>query len=155
MFVIYPNAAGNGNAPVLSFSSSEKIFEFATTDPDIDIYVLGVTLSPRLCSGNVEPVFSSSLNVDTLPGTGLSDNNNIMTVNARCSNCHQWKTGSLDLNSTAQPWIYALGPNSVNSANLKSNSMTAGIERHSIYGSYYFFLLLLFSNGFFNTLTRW
>jgi hypothetical protein len=97
-------------------------------------YYLGVTLSPRLCSGHSEPVFESSLDVELLPGTGLSDN--LMTVNARCSNCRTWKTGSLDVNSTAQPWIYALGPNSVNNVNIRSDSVTAGIERHSIYGSY-------------------
>jgi hypothetical protein len=96
---------------------------------------VGVTLSPRLCSGYSEPVFSSALDVVTLPSTGLSDN--MMTVNARCANCQTSKTVSLDLTSTAQPWIYALGPNSVNSVNIKSDSMTAGIERHSIYGSYY------------------
>ncbi|KAL1962257.1 hypothetical protein VTN77DRAFT_9847 [Rasamsonia byssochlamydoides] len=94
----------------------------------------GVTVSPRLATGETEPVFSSSLDVTELPGTGLSDNT--MTVNARCSNCQRWKTGSLDLNSTAQPWIYALGPHSGNSVTLKSDSKTASIERHSEYGRF-------------------
>ncbi|KAJ5610656.1 hypothetical protein N7510_007375 [Penicillium lagena] len=67
-----------------------------------------VTLSPRFSSGEQEPVYSASLAVDILEGTGIS--NNTMTVNARCSNCTNWETGSLDLKSTAQSWIFALGP---------------------------------------------
>ncbi|GAD98405.1 conserved hypothetical protein [Paecilomyces variotii No. 5] len=94
-----------------------------------------VTVSPRLCSGEQEPVFSSSLDVVTLPGTGIAGNT--MTVNARCTNCSHWKTGSLDLQSTSQPWIYALGPKSSESIPLKSDSKSASIQRHSEYGRFF------------------
>ncbi|KAI2746649.1 hypothetical protein DTO013E5_150 [Penicillium roqueforti] len=91
-----------------------------------------ITFSPRLSSGEQEPVYSSSIKVDILNGTGISDN--VMTVNARCSNCTQWETGSLDLKSTSQPWIFGLGPTGSSAAMLRSNSQTANIERHSEYG---------------------
>lgn len=59
----------------------------------------------------------------------------MMTVNARCSNCTSWSTGSLDLRSTSQPWIFGLGPTGSVAAMLQSNSKSASIERHSKYGS--------------------
>ncbi|KAJ9209771.1 hypothetical protein DTO166G4_8623 [Paecilomyces variotii] len=93
-----------------------------------------VTVSPRLCSGEQEPVFSSSLDVVILPGSGIADNT--MTVNARCTNCSHWKTGSLDLQSTSQPWIFALGPKAADSILLKSDSKSASIQRHSEYGRF-------------------
>ncbi|KAH8698675.1 hypothetical protein BGW36DRAFT_396389 [Talaromyces proteolyticus] len=95
----------------------------------------GTTLSPRLCTDETEPVYSSSLEVETLPGTGLSGNN--MVVNARCSNCRTWKTGSLDVNNTALPWIYALGPTVGATAKLRSDSLSANLERHSFYGQFF------------------
>ncbi|KAJ6105048.1 hypothetical protein N7486_003737 [Penicillium sp. IBT 16267x] len=91
-----------------------------------------VTVSPRFASGEDEPVYSSSLAVDILDGTGVFDNT--MTVNARCSNCTSWATGSLDLQSTSQDWIFGLGPTGSLAAMLRSNSKTAGIEQHSKYG---------------------
>ncbi|RHZ55405.1 cytochrome and DOMON domain-containing protein [Aspergillus thermomutatus] len=93
-----------------------------------------VTVSPRLCTGETEPVYASSLAVDLLPGTGIA--NGFMTVNGRCSNCTKWNTGSLDLQSTSQPWIFALGPHSGANAVLRSDSKTASIERHSKYGRF-------------------
>ncbi|KAJ5811945.1 hypothetical protein N7474_008246 [Penicillium riverlandense] len=94
-----------------------------------------VTLSPRLSSGEQEPVYSSSLAVEILEGTSIS--NNTMTVNARCSNCTNWETGSLDLKSTDQSWIFALGPIGSNARMLQSDSKTANLERHSEYGQFF------------------
>ncbi|EPS30423.1 hypothetical protein PDE_05374 [Penicillium oxalicum 114-2] len=91
-----------------------------------------VTVSPRLASGEQEPEYSSSIDVTLLEGTGLA--NNIMTVNARCNNCTTWKTGSLDLQSSSQPWNFALGPTGSSVRLLRSDSKTASIERHSKYG---------------------
>ncbi|GIJ86385.1 hypothetical protein Asppvi_005273 [Aspergillus pseudoviridinutans] len=91
-----------------------------------------VTVSPRLCTGETEPVYASSLAVQLLPGTGIA--NGLMTVNGRCSNCTKWNTGSLDLQSTSQQWIFALGPHSGANAVLRSDSKAANIERHSKYG---------------------
>jgi hypothetical protein len=91
-------------------------------------YSSDVTLSPRICTGNVEPVFEPSLNVDILPGSGIFRDTYVL--NAKCENCRRWKSGSLDLKSTAQPWIYAIGPG----VSMKSNSKSVSIERHSEYG---------------------
>ncbi|KAF7157301.1 hypothetical protein CNMCM5623_001424 [Aspergillus felis] len=93
-----------------------------------------VTVSPRLCTGETEPLYASSLAVQLLPGTGIV--NGFMTVNGRCSNCTKWNTGSLDLQSTSQQWIFALGPHSGANAVLRSDSKTASIERHSKYGRF-------------------
>ncbi|KAJ5160294.1 uncharacterized protein N7482_007298 [Penicillium canariense] len=93
-----------------------------------------VTISPRLSSGEQEPVYSSSISLDILEGTGIS--NGTMTANFRCLNCTSWATGSLDLQSASQSWIYGLGPTGSMCAMLRSNSMTASIERHSEYGMF-------------------
>ncbi|RHZ48871.1 hypothetical protein CDV55_102007 [Aspergillus turcosus] len=93
-----------------------------------------VTVSPRLATGETEPVYASSLAVDLLPGTGIA--NGFMTVNGRCSNCTKWDTGSLDLQSASQPWIFALGPHSGANVLLRSDSKTASIELHSKYGQF-------------------
>lgn len=55
-------------------------------------------------------------------------------MNGRCTNCTTWNRGSLDLNSTNQAFIYALGPSSGSLVKLQSNSISANLERHSIYG---------------------
>ncbi|KAJ5492611.1 hypothetical protein N7539_001357 [Penicillium diatomitis] len=91
-----------------------------------------VTVSPRLSSGESEPVYSTSIDVTLLDGTGLA--NNTMTVNGRCNNCTSWKTGSLDVQSSSQPWNFALGPSGSSVRMLRSDSKTASIERHSKYG---------------------
>ncbi|KAJ5587478.1 uncharacterized protein N7459_003243 [Penicillium hispanicum] len=93
-----------------------------------------ITVSPRLSSGEQEPRYSSSIAFDILEGTGIA--NNSMTLNARCSNCTSWATGSLDLKSTAQSWIFGLGPVGGQVASLRSNSPAANLERHSKYGSF-------------------
>jgi hypothetical protein len=91
--------------------------------------LLDITVSPRLCSGHVEPVYEPSLEVDILPGSGIFHDTYVL--NARCENCRHWKTGSLDLKSTEQSWIYALGPG----VTMRSDSKTISIERHSEYGT--------------------
>ena len=89
-----------------------------------------VTLSPRLSYDNVEPSYTSNVTMHILPGTGVS--NQTIIVNAHCQNCRSWKGGSLNITSTAQNFIYAAGPDGT----LKSNSLSAGIKRHSMYGTF-------------------
>jgi uncharacterized membrane protein YqjE len=86
-----------------------------------------VTLSPRLSYGHVEPSYTSNVTIEVLAGTGIS--NDTMTVNARCGNCRKWQGGSIDPQSTAQNFIYASGPD-----NLNSDSLTEDIKRHDSYG---------------------
>ncbi|KAG4442276.1 hypothetical protein IFR05_002267 [Cadophora sp. M221] len=89
-----------------------------------------VTLSPRLSYGHVEPSYTNNITVEVLPGTQIVDGN--YTVNAMCKNCRSWKGGSIDPTNTAAKFIYATGPG----GNLKSNSLTAGIKRHDLYGAF-------------------
>ncbi|KAK0116901.1 hypothetical protein ONS96_012747 [Cadophora gregata f. sp. sojae] len=89
-----------------------------------------VTLSPRLSHGHVEPSFTKNVTVEVLTGTQISNGN--YTVNAMCRNCRSWKGGSIDPTSTAAKFIYATGPG----GNFKSNSLTADIKRHDLYGTF-------------------
>lgn len=124
MFVMYSNADGTSEFVQSRKYGACRADKFPFAD---------VTVSPRLSSGEQEPVYSPSIAVDLLDGTGI--NNGMITVNARCSNCTSWSTGSLDLQSTSQPWIFGLGPTGSVAAMLQSNSKSASIERHSEYGS--------------------
>ncbi len=89
-----------------------------------------VTLSPRLGSDHVEPSYTSNITVRVLPGTSFS--NGKLFVKAMCSNCRQWKGGSIDPTNTAGKFIYAMA----NGAWTKSNSLSADTRRHSVYGSF-------------------
>jgi len=89
----------------------------------------GITLSPRLSYGHVEPSYAN-ITVNTLPGTGISNGNYV--VNFMCSNCRSWKGGSIDATSTTQKFIFATGPN----GNINSNDPNAAIKRHAVYGTF-------------------
>jgi hypothetical protein len=89
-----------------------------------------VTVSPRLSYGHTEPSYTSNVTITTQPGTGISNGN--MTVNAICSNCRSWKGGSIDPTSTAEKFIFAVGPD----GSINSNSGSANIKRHYSYGTF-------------------
>jgi Cytochrome domain of cellobiose dehydrogenase len=89
----------------------------------------GVTLSPRLTSGHVEPTYEPSIQVDILPGSGISGDN--LTVNGRCSNCRSWSGGSINVRSTGQNMIFAAGRDV---GVIFSDSKTADIREHAVYG---------------------
>uniref|UniRef100_A0A093V8B5 Cytochrome b561 domain-containing protein n=1 Tax=Talaromyces marneffei PM1 TaxID=1077442 RepID=A0A093V8B5_TALMA len=115
---------GIGTGTVMQGSLIFVMYSNATGD--------GITLSPRIATGNKEPVLVPSLDVEILPGSNTSDG--LMTVNARCKNCYSWNGGALNLSDTAYPWNYALGPNTAQSVKLKSNSLSANLEMHVEYG---------------------
>ncbi|MCJ1377650.1 hypothetical protein MMC17_000746 [Xylographa soralifera] len=90
-----------------------------------------ITFSPRLTSNHNEPSYSSSINVSLLEGSGLI--NGSYVVNAHCQNCSTWGSGgSLNLQSTSEPWIYAKGP----SNSFRGDSPTDSIQRHVEYGKF-------------------
>ncbi|KAF2014590.1 iron reductase domain protein [Aaosphaeria arxii CBS 175.79] len=101
MFIMYPSKSGNN-----------------------------VTLSPRISSSNAEPVVKDDVQLELLPGTGVSDE--MMTVKAICRNCRVWSHGWIDEKSTAHPMIYAFGPGN----RLQSNSLNAPLKRHIRYGRF-------------------
>lgn len=88
-----------------------------------------ITLSPRRSSGNVEPAYTKDVEVHVLAESGIF--NGIMKANAMCKNCRSWGERSISQNDTAAKFIYATG-----SGSLKSNSLSAGLRRHSEYGSF-------------------
>lgn len=113
----------------------------------------GVTLSPRVASGNSEPSYYKDVTCDLIYGNGLSNSdqesntgpfggvsNGKMSVNAVCHNATSWKlgssSGSLDVTSTAQPFIFAVGPSVPGGPNLRSNSLSAGLQYHDFFGQF-------------------
>ncbi|TGO42373.1 hypothetical protein BHYA_0009g00520 [Botrytis hyacinthi] len=88
-----------------------------------------VTLSPRIASGESEPSHTTDIVVESLAGTGIS--NDTLTWNGRCLNCTSWKGGSLGPTTNQNAtFIWANGP----PGTLKSNSLHADVKRHDSYG---------------------
>lgn len=88
-----------------------------------------ITISPRLSASHVEPSYTSNVTY-SVAGSGIS--NGMMTANVICQNCRSWNGGSIDPTNTAAPFIFAAGPD----GSLDSNSVSAGIKRHALYGSF-------------------
>ena len=88
-----------------------------------------VTLSPRLGGSHQEPSAQTNSSAVLLAGSGIANGN--MTANILCSNCSSWNSGSMNLNGSAQPWIWA----SRSGDPIKSDSATAHIQMHD-QGSY-------------------
>jgi len=89
-----------------------------------------ITFSPRLSSKHTEPSYSSDIKISLLEGSGLI--NGSYVVNAHCQNCSTWSGGSLNLQSTTEPWIYAIGP----SNSFRGDTPTDSIQRHIEYGRF-------------------
>ena len=89
-----------------------------------------VTLSPRLSYGNTEPSYISSVTYTLALGSGIS--NSTMTAIVQCHNCTSWKGGSVDPRDTAANFLFASGPR----RSFNSDSLTAGLQRHSSYGTF-------------------
>ena len=90
----------------------------------------GVTLSPRFADGNTEPEYTKDIVIELRTGSGVVGG--FMTANAVCQKCRGWKGGKVDPTNSKAPFIFATGPDE----NLKSNSLTASVKRHSNYGSF-------------------
>lgn len=99
-----------------------------------------ITLSPRLSNGNVEPTYTEHVGISVLPGSGIS--NGVMTANVMCTNCRSWGDHILNLNDTQAKFIFGSGDGS-----LESNSLSAGIRRHSSYGSFTMDLTKAYGKG--------
>lgn len=88
-----------------------------------------ITLSPRRGHGNTEPTYTKDIEVNVLAESGIF--NGMMKANAMCKNCRSWGERSISPNDTAAKFIYSSG-----SGSLESNSLSAGLRRHSSYGSF-------------------
>ena len=97
-----------------------------------------VTISPRIGNGHSEPTYTPDIEVlgihnDTYaPNSMTVVKGGAMIMHGMCRNCTKWATGELDLQSTEQPLIFALGP----SCSLRSDSPEASIPRHRVHGHY-------------------
>ena len=66
-----------------------------------------------------------------MDGSGIFDGT--IVAKGICHDCFEWEGGSLDVNSSAQPFTYAVGPDRVR---LDSNAIDAGLRRHEHYGQF-------------------
>ncbi|KAF7506899.1 hypothetical protein GJ744_011140 [Endocarpon pusillum] len=116
-------------------------FGFGTEMKDALIFVAypsengkNVTLSPRIGPYHEQPEHTKAVGVHILEGTFVD--NETYNINAHCISCRSWplpvaERGEIDVTSTAQPMIYALGP--VDSF-LHSDSQEASITQHIEHG---------------------
>ncbi|KAF2469130.1 CBD9-like protein, partial [Lindgomyces ingoldianus] len=111
----------------------------------------GVTLSPRTVDGNVEPSYDDKTGCQLNTNDGITngitslDSKDIYAVNGYCKgiNGKSYRKresdgggggkGKISFSSTNQPFIFALGPDD---RDLRSSSMSAGIRRHILYGTF-------------------
>ena len=88
------------------------------------------TISPRISSGHAEPSYNKTIDHTLYPGSKISPPN--IVIRGRCNNCIAWPGGTLDVNGSAQPMLYATGPD----VSLHTNSPNAGLRRHDHYGQF-------------------
>jgi hypothetical protein len=86
-----------------------------------------VTVSPRIATAHVMPTHVSNVQVSVLNGSGIIDGT--FVVNARCDNCRSWSGGSINVDSTNQPMIWAAG----SLGTLDSDDLNAQIQKHEGY----------------------
>lgn len=107
------------------------------------MFAPGVTLSPRTSDGHSEPSYSSIIDCQistqyrTSNGIVKANNRETLAVNGICKNITSSKTGhskgAIDLTSSSQNFIFALGPTG---KTVKSDSKSEGIRRHTLYGQF-------------------
>jgi hypothetical protein len=97
---------------------------------------LNTTISTRIGTGHTEPVWTPGHDIVKIYNDTYAPHANIVTArgtgviisHAMCRNCSQF----LNLESTSQPMIFALGP----SQHFGSDSLEASLPRHSMYGQF-------------------
>lgn len=91
----------------------------------------GVTVSVRTAHGHDTPEATNDIDLVVLSTT---IQNSTMTANVVCYNCTKWSSGSsIDVNSTKQPWIWAVGPGD----SLVSASQSANFNQHASNGNFF------------------
>lgn len=90
-----------------------------------------VTFSPRLAHSETEPQYYPELEYETIVNsTGLVNQSTFM-YSAVCHNCRTWPNGGkIDVNSTAEKFIFATGPN----GDLTTNNKQESVRKHSEHG---------------------
>lgn len=127
MFVLYSTGTGNskcGTPVSLALLSSRSIGKIHRTD-----WTKGSILSTRYSTGEQEPKYLSHLE----PESTASNENGILSVDAHYENSSTWMQDHIDMSSTKQPFIFALGPKLHDQVD---DSPTAMIQRHVVYGRF-------------------
>ncbi|KAG9568841.1 CBD9-like protein, partial [Aureobasidium melanogenum] len=89
----------------------------------------GATLSTRYSTGENEPKYMSNMN----PESNAIHESGFFTVDAHYQNSSSWMQHHIDMSSSEQPFIFALGPKLSHS---NGGSPTATIQRHVVYGRF-------------------
>jgi hypothetical protein len=106
-----------------------------------------MTLSGRFGTGHVEPTYSDMINLTMVtPPTGPANVNQdgMLYVSARCTNCTNLAKSMIDLTDTAQPFIFALGEVDRFPATM---SMSGPLRRHAYYGTFTMDLTMATDDG--------
>lgn len=94
--------------------------------------------SPRMGIGHTEPVLIENVVIDGVyndlyaPFPNEVNPSGAMIAHAVCRNCSRWMGGALDLTSTAQPMIYALGSGRA----VNDDALDADLRMHDFHGSF-------------------
>lgn len=96
-----------------------------------------VTISPRLGSGHVMPTYTGNVGWSLLAGSGIikDSSGTLLVANVRCVSCRSWASGNVDVTSTTQPMIYAIGGGY---DQIATNDHTATLLQHAGYGQFNF-----------------
>jgi Cytochrome domain of cellobiose dehydrogenase/Eukaryotic cytochrome b561 len=117
-------------------------FGFGTEMKDALIFVSyksqdgkNVTISPRIGHGHDEPKYTHAIGVNVLQGTFVD--NETYNINGQCTGCRSWpltsgRQGKIDVMSTTQPMIYAIGDEDP----FRTNNQEAVIRQHIVYGTF-------------------
>ncbi|KAG9948381.1 CBD9-like protein, partial [Aureobasidium melanogenum] len=89
----------------------------------------GATLSTRYSTGENEPKYMSNMN----PTSNASHEDGFFVVDAHYQNSSSWMHNHIDMSSSKQPFIFALGPKLSRS---NGGSPSATIQRHVVYGRF-------------------
>jgi hypothetical protein len=106
-----------------------------------------VTLAGRLGTGHVEPVYSDMVNLTMVtPPTGPANKNHngMLYVSARCTKCTMLAKSQIDLASTAQPFLFALGEAGRFPA---TKAKDGPLRRHAYYGFFTMDLTMATDDG--------
>lgn len=97
-----------------------------------------LTNSCRYSSGHSEPEVEPDMIIENVSHDGYAPFSNtlspdgILIAHAVCRNCSAWKDGALDLQNTAQQFVFALGPNET----LHSDDKAANLRLHEVHGTF-------------------
>lgn len=101
----------------------------------------GLTLSPRRAKGHSEPEHMPGVVVEKIFNDVYAPHANtvgdgIIIAHGVCRNCTELILNKVDLNSKAQPFVYALGTAPKHSDPLKSDDPAASLRMHALHGSF-------------------